>query len=177
MNRLQKFVEQGACGEKPGRTAYAFGSGNLPELSEGLEWKPVTSFRPAEELMENAGLKEVFKPPSRMPAPSSAPPETNVDKQKKTAAELEEIVKQRIGAGDFKVTVHRNPDIGWHARSMDASRLVHRCQVIGRHDRRRTVPVFRVGRIGRGGSIAPTRDAGREVHGETSSAAIGRMWK
>jgi hypothetical protein len=31
-----------------------------------------------------------------------------VDKQTKTAAELEEIVKQRLGAGDFKVTVHRN---------------------------------------------------------------------
>jgi hypothetical protein len=38
-----------------------------------------------------------------------------VDKQKKTVAELEEIVKQRIGAGDFKVTVHRNPETGWHA--------------------------------------------------------------
>jgi hypothetical protein len=38
-----------------------------------------------------------------------------VDKQKKTAVELEEIVKQRIGAGDFKVTVHRNPEMGWHA--------------------------------------------------------------
>ena len=30
----------------------------------------------------------------------------SVDKQKKTATELEEIVKQRIGAGDFKVTIH-----------------------------------------------------------------------
>jgi hypothetical protein len=38
-----------------------------------------------------------------------------VNKQKKTAAELEEIVKQRIGAGDFKVTVHANPETGWHA--------------------------------------------------------------
>jgi hypothetical protein len=38
-----------------------------------------------------------------------------VNKQKKTAIELEEIVKQRIGAGDFKVTIHRNPEMGWHA--------------------------------------------------------------
>jgi hypothetical protein len=38
-----------------------------------------------------------------------------VDKQKKTAAELEEIVKQQISAGDFKVTIHRNPETGWHA--------------------------------------------------------------
>ena len=46
-----------------------------------------------------------------------------VDKPKKTAIELEEIVKQRIGAGDFRVTVHRNPDSGWHARFTDASQL------------------------------------------------------
>ena len=39
-----------------------------------------------------------------------------MDKQKKTGAELEEIVKQRIGAGDFKVTVHRNADTGWPYR-------------------------------------------------------------
>lgn len=38
-----------------------------------------------------------------------------MDKQRKTPAELEEIVKQRIGAGDFKVTTHRNPETGWHA--------------------------------------------------------------
>jgi hypothetical protein len=61
MNRLQKFVEQGPYGEKPGRTAYAFGMDNLPEPGKDLEWEPVASFRPADELMENAGLKEVFK--------------------------------------------------------------------------------------------------------------------
>jgi hypothetical protein len=33
-----------------------------------------------------------------------------MDKQQKTVAELEEIMKQRIGAGDFRVTVHRNPE-------------------------------------------------------------------
>jgi hypothetical protein len=38
-----------------------------------------------------------------------------MDKQQKTATELEEIVKVRIGAGDFRVTVHRNRDAGWHA--------------------------------------------------------------
>jgi hypothetical protein len=61
MNRLHKFVEQGGDGEKRGRTAYAFGPDNLPEPSKGLEWKQVTSFRPADELMENAGLVEVFQ--------------------------------------------------------------------------------------------------------------------
>jgi len=61
MNRLQKFVEQGAYGEKPGRTAYAFGPGNLPEPGKGLRWGTVTPFRPADELMENTRLKEIFQ--------------------------------------------------------------------------------------------------------------------
>jgi hypothetical protein len=37
-----------------------------------------------------------------------------VDKQK-TPLELEDVVKQRIGAVDFRVTVHCNPETGWHA--------------------------------------------------------------
>jgi hypothetical protein len=54
-----------------------------------------------------------------------------VDRQKKTVAELEEIVKQRIGAGDFRVTIHRNPDAGWHATIYGRQPAeVHRCQVM-----------------------------------------------
>jgi hypothetical protein len=54
-----------------------------------------------------------------------------VIKQRKTATELEEIVKQRIGAGDFKVTVHRDPELGWHAKIYGRqSAEVHRCQVM-----------------------------------------------
>ena len=54
-----------------------------------------------------------------------------MDKQKKTAPELEEIVKQRIGAGDFKVTVHRDPETGWHATIYGRQPTeVHRCQVM-----------------------------------------------
>jgi hypothetical protein len=49
-----------------------------------------------------------------MDAPLSVP-ETSVVKQKKTAAELEEMVTQRIGAGDFRVTIHRNPETDWRA--------------------------------------------------------------
>ena len=64
-----------------------------------------------------------------------------MDKQKKTATELEEIVKQRIGAGDFKVTVHTNPETGWHAT------IYGRHPAHGRVDRRRTVPALRPGRI------------------------------
>ena len=54
-----------------------------------------------------------------------------MNKQHKTAAELEEIVKQRIGAGDFRVTVHRNPDAGWHATIYGRQPPeVNRCQVM-----------------------------------------------
>jgi len=54
-----------------------------------------------------------------------------MDKQKKTAALLEEIVKQRIGAGDFKVTVHANPETGWHVMIHGRQPSeVHRCQVM-----------------------------------------------
>jgi hypothetical protein len=61
MNRLQKFVEQGPYGEKLGRTAYAFGPGNLPAAANGLEWKPVIPFSAADEVMRYAGLKDVFR--------------------------------------------------------------------------------------------------------------------
>ena len=54
-----------------------------------------------------------------------------MDKQKKTASELEEIVKQRIGAGDFKVTIHSDPEAGWHATIYGRQPAeVHRCQVM-----------------------------------------------
>jgi hypothetical protein len=57
--------------------------------------------------------------------------ERSVDKQKKTATELEEIVKQRIGAGDFEVTGHTNPETGWHAMIYGRQPAeVHRCQVM-----------------------------------------------
>lgn len=54
-----------------------------------------------------------------------------MEKQKKTATELEEIVKVRIGAGDFRVTIHRNPEAGWHATIYGRRPAeVHRCQVM-----------------------------------------------
>jgi hypothetical protein len=54
-----------------------------------------------------------------------------MNKQKKTAAELEEIVRQRIGAGDFHVNIHRNSETGWHATiSSRQPAEVHRCQVM-----------------------------------------------
>jgi hypothetical protein len=54
-----------------------------------------------------------------------------VDKPKKTAAELEVIAKQRIGTGNFKVTIHPDPDAGWHAMIYGHHAAeVHRCQVM-----------------------------------------------
>jgi hypothetical protein len=51
--------------------------------------------------------------------------------QKKPATELEEIVRQRIGPGDFRVTVHRNSNAGWHATIYgNQPAEVHRCQVM-----------------------------------------------
>jgi hypothetical protein len=49
---------------------------------------------------EGEGLKDVFKAAVANGTPSSSEGPRRLDKQKKTAAELEEIVKQRNGAGD-----------------------------------------------------------------------------
>ena len=59
MNRLQKFVEQGA-GEQSGRTAYAFSREKLPPPGENLEWKAGPSFNAADEVMRDPGLKDFF---------------------------------------------------------------------------------------------------------------------
>ncbi|MCP3397799.1 MULTISPECIES: hypothetical protein [unclassified Bradyrhizobium] len=61
MNRLQKYVEQGSDGERPGRTAYAFNATVLPEPKNGFDWRPVRDFSSADEVLRNAGLKEVFE--------------------------------------------------------------------------------------------------------------------
>ncbi len=61
MNRLQKFVENGAYGEGPGRHAYVMQSSALPTASEGMKWHQVEKFSAADEVFENPGLKEVFK--------------------------------------------------------------------------------------------------------------------
>jgi hypothetical protein len=61
MTRLQKFVEQGAYGEKSGRVAYVLRLDSRPEADEGMAWQKVESFSAGDELLTNAGLKEVFK--------------------------------------------------------------------------------------------------------------------
>ncbi|WP_024513453.1 hypothetical protein [Bradyrhizobium sp. ARR65] len=61
MNRLSKFEERGPYGEKSGRVAYAFGLDKLPEAAKGFEWRRVDTFRPADELLNNSALHEVFR--------------------------------------------------------------------------------------------------------------------
>jgi hypothetical protein len=61
VNRLQKFIEQGAYGEKSGRVAYAFTVSALPKPCDGMDWQIVQAFNAGDELLEDAGLKEVFK--------------------------------------------------------------------------------------------------------------------
>jgi hypothetical protein len=54
-----------------------------------------------------------------------------VDKQRKTAAELEDIMKLRIGSGDFKMTIRANPGTGWHVTIYGRKAAqVDRCQVM-----------------------------------------------
>jgi hypothetical protein len=38
-----------------------------------------------------------------------------MNKQKRMATELEDIVKQRIGARDFKIAIHHDPQAAWRA--------------------------------------------------------------
>ena len=61
MTRLQKFIEQGAYGEKSGRVAYAFNFNSLPQPNNGMDWQIAHSFDVADELLKDPGLKDVFK--------------------------------------------------------------------------------------------------------------------
>jgi hypothetical protein len=61
MNRLQKFIEQGAYGEKSGRVAYVLRLDTLPDAIEGMTWQNVQPFSAADDLLENASLRDVFK--------------------------------------------------------------------------------------------------------------------
>ena len=74
MTRLQKFVEQGADGVEPGRTAYAFSQDKLPPPGENLEWKAVPSFNAADEVMRDPGLKDLFMKAMEEGCAISAPP-------------------------------------------------------------------------------------------------------
>jgi hypothetical protein len=40
--------------------------------------------------------------------------EIDMDKRLRTASELAEELRIRLGAGDYRLTVHRSPVLGWH---------------------------------------------------------------
>jgi hypothetical protein len=61
MNRLQKFIEQGAYGEQSGSVVFAFGLNKLPPPAAGMEWRLDAAFNAAEEVFRAPGLKDVFK--------------------------------------------------------------------------------------------------------------------
>jgi hypothetical protein len=61
MKRLRKFVEKGAYGEGPGRTAYVMDPSSLPESAKDMKWQEVASFSAADEVFNDGGLKTVFK--------------------------------------------------------------------------------------------------------------------
>jgi hypothetical protein len=61
MNRLRKFVERGAYGEGSGRVAYVLKTASLSEAATGMDWHVVETFSAADELLDNPGLKDVFK--------------------------------------------------------------------------------------------------------------------
>lgn len=61
MTRLTKLVETGADGEKTGRVAYVLELAKLPEPVAGFEWQDDRSFHPADAILADGGLKQVFR--------------------------------------------------------------------------------------------------------------------
>jgi hypothetical protein len=54
--------------------------------------------------------------------------DVDMEKRLRTAFELEEEMRVRLGPGDYRLTVHRSPVLGWHAmvdgnRQSDVDRL------------------------------------------------------
>jgi len=62
MSRLQKFIEIGPHGEDPTTgTAYVLNNDRLPQPVEGMRWRLVEDFNAGDEILRDAGLKDVFK--------------------------------------------------------------------------------------------------------------------
>jgi hypothetical protein len=59
--RLQKFIGTGSYGEGCGRAAYVLNASALPRPAKGKEWQRIDSFSAAEEVLNDPGLKSVFK--------------------------------------------------------------------------------------------------------------------
>jgi hypothetical protein len=59
MTTRLKFVE--IRDHSLGRTAYVLDANALPTPSKGMEWQKIDSFSAAEEVLNDPGLKSVFK--------------------------------------------------------------------------------------------------------------------
>jgi len=60
MNRLRRFYERLPSGIKSSRAAYVIDAAALPEALPDAEWTEDLSFRPAEAVLRNPGLKPVY---------------------------------------------------------------------------------------------------------------------
>jgi len=60
MNRLRRFYEKMPYGIKSSRVAYVIDAAALPEALPDAEWKEDLSFRAAESVLGNPGLKAVY---------------------------------------------------------------------------------------------------------------------
>ena len=60
MNRLRRFYEKMPYGIKSSRVAYVIDAAALPEALPDAEWKEDLSFRAAESVLGDPGLKPVW---------------------------------------------------------------------------------------------------------------------
>jgi len=60
MNRLRRFYEKMPYGIKSSRVAYVIDAAALPEALPDAEWKEDLSFRAAESVLGDPGLKAVY---------------------------------------------------------------------------------------------------------------------
>jgi hypothetical protein len=61
MKRLCKFVEVMPYGRQTNRVAYAMEPSFLPTPTPGSEWRKAEKFQAGDEILNDPGLKEVFK--------------------------------------------------------------------------------------------------------------------
>jgi hypothetical protein len=61
MKRLSEFVEVMAYGRQTDRVAYVMEASALPTPAPGSKWQKVKNFSAGDEILNDPGLKEVFK--------------------------------------------------------------------------------------------------------------------
>ena len=83
MNRQQKFAEQGAYGERVGRTAYALEESALPEPAAGLRWHHIEDFDAGDLASPSGSIDSLDRNGStNLPAGTGfLPPETGAPKR------------------------------------------------------------------------------------------------